>query len=66
VQTVASPHPRISLTLDTLVRTRSLVLLAFGEAKRSVLEDAAEGRGGYPVQSLLGQVQTPVRIAWAP
>ncbi len=66
VQTAASPHPRISLTLDTLVRTRSLVLLAFGEAKRSVLKDAAEGRGGYPVQALLGQVQTPVRIAWAP
>ena len=66
VQTAASPHPRISLTLDTLVKTRSLVLLAFGEAKRSVLEDAAEGRGGYPVQALLGQVQTPVRIAWAP
>lgn len=66
VQTGASPHPRISLTLDTLVRTRSLVLLAFGAAKRAVLEDAASGKGGYPVQALLAQVQAPVRIAWAP
>ncbi len=66
VATAASPHPRISLTLSTLVRTRRLILLAFGEAKRSVLEDAAEGRGAYPVQALLAQDRTPVTIAWAP
>lgn len=66
VSTVASPHPRISLTLASLVRTHELILLAFGEAKRSVLEDAARGRGDYPVQALLAQDRTPVRIAWAP
>ncbi len=59
-------HQGVQGQADARVKTRSLVLLAFGEAKRSVLEDAAEGRGGYPVQALLGQVQTPVRIAWAP
>ncbi len=66
VSTAASPHPRITLTLATLVRTRELILLAFGTAKRDVLEDAAAGRDGYPVQALLAQDRTPVKIAWAP
>lgn len=66
VQTAASPHPRISLTLPVLVNTRELILLAFGNAKRDVLEDAAAGRGNYPVQALLAQDRTPVKIAWAP
>ncbi|MEM1412432.1 MAG: 6-phosphogluconolactonase [Pseudomonadota bacterium] len=66
VATKASPHPRISLTLASLVRTSELILLAFGEAKRTVLKDAAAGRGGYPVQALLAQDRTPVKIAWAP
>ncbi len=66
VATAASPHPRITLTLATLVNTRALILLAFGEAKRNVLEDAAAGGGDYPVQALLAQERTPVKIAWAP
>lgn len=66
VATAASPHPRITLTLPTLVRTGELVLLVFGEAKRAVLEDAAAGQGDYPVQALLAQDRTPVKIAWAP
>lgn len=66
VVTAASPHPRITLTLPTLLRTNTLLLLAFGEAKRAVLEDAAAGRGDYPVQALLAQDRVPVTIAWAP
>lgn len=66
VTTIASPHPRISLTLSALVRTPELILLAFGAGKRAVLEDAAEGRGEFPVQALLAQERAPVRIAWAP
>lgn len=66
VRTAASPHPRISLTMPVLVNTQELILLAFGDAKRAVIEDAAEGRGAYPVQALFAQDRTPVRIAWAP
>jgi len=66
VTTAASPHPRITLTLPTLLRTDTLILLAFGQAKRDVLEDAAAGRGDYPVQVLLAQQRTPLTIAWAP
>lgn len=66
VATVASPHPRISLTLASLLRTEALILLAFGDAKRDVLEDAAAGRGAYPVQALLAQERVPVKVAWAP
>ena len=66
VATVASPHPRITLTLPTLVDAREVLLLIFGDDKRAVLEQAWRGEGGYPVQALLEQDRAPLRVAWAP
>jgi 6-phosphogluconolactonase len=62
VRTAASPHPRVSMTLARLVRSDEVVLLAFGTAKRRVL-DAPQG---YPVGRLLAQTRAPVRLMWAP
>jgi 6-phosphogluconolactonase len=66
VKTIASPHERISLTLATLVRSREIILLAYGYAKREVLENAQLAQSAYPVSRLLQQQQAPVRVIWAP
>ena len=66
VETAASPHPRISLTLSTLVRSREILLLFFGEAKQRVFENARQAGADYPVSSLLRQDVAPVRVIWAP
>ena len=62
VRTAASPHPRRSLTLARLLATDRLLLLAFGKAKRAVLEEP----GRTPVATLLGQRERPLEILWAP
>ena len=62
VRTAASPHPRRSLTLARLLATDCLLLLAFGEAKRAVLEHP----GTTPVAALLGQRTCALEILWAP
>jgi len=62
VRTAASPHPRRSLTLARLLATDCLLLLAFGEAKRAVLENP----GATPVATLLGQSERPLEVLWAP
>ncbi|MEM8984045.1 MAG: 6-phosphogluconolactonase [Pseudomonadota bacterium] len=66
VRTNASPVPRISLTLTTLLDCREVVLLIFGAEKRAVLEAAAEGDLQVPVAALLHQDRKPVRVIWAP
>ena len=62
VATSASPWSRVTMTLPLLCRARQIVLLAFGEDKRRVLDRA----GDFPVGALLRQTQTPVRVVWAP
>ena len=62
VRTAASPHPRRSLTLARLLATDCLLLLAFGDAKRAVLERP----GTTPVATLLSQGSRPLEILWAP
>ena len=66
VETSASPHPRISLTLAALLESDRLLLLLFGDAKRRVVEEAAGGTTGLPVHALLAQHRVPVEIYWAP
>ena len=62
VTTEASPWPRVTMTLSLLCRSALIVLLAYGQDKRSVLEEAEN----FPVGSLLRQSLTPVRVLWAP
>ena len=61
VRTAASPHPRTTLSFARLLASNVVVLLAFGEAKRAVLEAPGE----RPVAALLEQTRTPVRVLWA-
>ena len=66
VETKASPHARISLTLAALSRSDEIVLLIFGEEKRKVYEKAKAGNARYPVTRLLRQKRAPVNVYWAP
>ena len=64
--TSSSPHQRISLTLGALCRSESIVLLAFGERKREMLDQAGHGAEQLPVARLLMQERAPVHVYWAP
>ena len=66
VSTAASPHPRISLTLKALLNSKQIVLLFFGDAKYTVLQNALAGVADYPVSALLKQEQVPIHLFWAP
>lgn len=66
VETHASPHPRISLTLATLVRSKEIILLVFGDTKLGVLQKAKLSANAYPVSRLLQQKRAPVHVIWAP
>ncbi len=65
VNTDASPHPRISLTLAALSRSDEIVLLIFGDAKLDVLQRAHDVGNGFPVSRLLTQKRAPVTVYWA-
>jgi 6-phosphogluconolactonase len=65
VTTAASPHPRVSMTLSSLLDSDAVLLLIFGRDKRDVYESAAAGAPGYPVSALLGQERSPVHVFWA-
>lgn len=65
---IAGPHPRMSLTLTALTRTRHIHLLITGDDKRAAF-DRALGEGGeteMPVRAILRQSGTPVSVYWAP
>jgi len=65
VNTAASLHSRVSLTLAAISRSDEIVLLIFGDAKRDVYESAKLKSNGYPVSSLLLQKRAPVHVFWA-
>lgn len=62
VRTVASDVERISMNLSALLRSDLIVLLAFGDVKKQIINSPV----GYPVDALLKQTKTPVDIYWAP
>jgi 6-phosphogluconolactonase len=62
VVTQAGPVPRTTLTLKALCESRNILLLAFGEAKKEVL-DRPEG---LPIHHLLTQDKVPVEVFWSP
>ena len=66
VNTAASPHPRISLTLAALTRSDEVVLLFFGDSKREIYERAKASSTTLPVSKLLFQSRAPVHVFWAP
>ena len=58
------PHPRMTLTLTALLRSRLLILQLGGEAKRAVYRQALEDGPveQLPVRALLRQSQVPVEV----
>lgn len=61
-------HPRISLTVGTLLEASRISVLAFGIDKRAVMERAL-GDGPareLPIRAILHQQQVPVDLYWAP
>lgn len=62
VSTAASPHQRISMSLARLLKSERVLLLAFGQEKRAVLDNPAD----TPVAHLLQQTSVPVQVLWAP
>lgn len=63
-----APHPRISLSLSSLLGSRDIAILVAGTAKGHILERAL-GYGpveDLPVRALLRQAAVPVSVFWAP
>lgn len=66
VDTVNSPHRRVSMTLSALLHSDEILLLISGAEKRAVLENAADPRSELPIAHLLRQLRVPVDVFWAP
>ena len=66
VRTSASPHPRVSMSLAAILRSKELILLFYGDEKRAVFERAKSGADDLPVTALLQQTDVPVTLYWAP
>jgi 6-phosphogluconolactonase len=61
---VTAPHQRMTLTLATVLRSRTIIIHITGEHKEAVLRGASENH--YPVAAILEQATTPVTVWWAP
>jgi 6-phosphogluconolactonase len=58
--------PRITLTLEALLRTRLVILLITGEAKLALVNRAITDRAfNPPAAGVLRQDAAPVRVLWA-
>ena len=63
-----APVARVTLSRQSIVTARALMIAVTGVAKKKVLEDAiSEGTGSpYPIGRVLADVELPVDIHWAP
>ena len=63
-----APHARMSLSLHSLLNSRSIVVQIAGAGKRSVLERAAQPGpvASMPIRAILQQRTAPVEIYWCP
>jgi len=64
--TAAGPHTRVSLTLSALTNSDEVLVLAFGDRKKRVIDEARAGDERYPLSALFAQTRAPVRVIWAP
>ncbi|GAA6143664.1 6-phosphogluconolactonase [Hydrogenophaga sp. 5NK40-0174] len=63
VEPTSAPHPRLSLTLASIIAARELVLSISGERKRQVYEAASvHADPAKPVSLVLCQSQTPISV----
>lgn len=61
---VTAPHPRLTLTLAAVLKSREILIHITGDAKKALLENARAGQ--HPVAAVLQQTTTPASIWWAP
>ena len=62
VKTAASPYARETANLALILQSAALLLLAFGETKKSVLLQP----GQTPIAALLSQRSSKLHVYWAP
>lgn len=63
----AGDVPRMTMTLKTLLNTRHIKLLFFGDDKWDIYQRAkTENSLTYPVSFILNQTAAPVTVYWAP
>ena len=62
----AGPHPRITLSMARLLRTRQLMLVISGEDKLQTLRRAQNQANAFPIGALLHAAGSDVDIFWCP
>lgn len=60
-----APFERLSLNLPALTNTKEIILVAYGSAKKRVLDDALGGASDLPIARLLSAARCPVTIFWS-
>ncbi|MBY5991670.1 6-phosphogluconolactonase [Ferrimonas balearica] len=67
VHPTQAPHPRISLSLASLLNARQIYLHLSGDSKRTVLEEALSSRDvkAMPIRAVLDQQRVPVDVYWS-
>lgn len=59
-----APFERLTLTLSSLVATKTLIIVVRGQAKRDLLEAAIAGDESLPIGQLIASARCPVTIYW--
>lgn len=62
----AGPHPRVTLTLARLLRSRNLLLAITGSDKLALLEVARQPNSPLPIAALLRARHPNAEIHWSP
>lgn len=62
----AGPHPRITLTLARLLRSRNVLLAITGSDKLAVLQAAQQPESPLPISALLRARHPNAEIHWSP
>ncbi len=67
VRPTQAPHPRLSLSLSSLLNARQIYLHLSGESKKAVLEEALSSRDvkAMPIRAVLDQRKVPVDVYWS-
>ncbi|MGB0866259.1 MAG: 6-phosphogluconolactonase [Granulosicoccaceae bacterium] len=67
LQPASSPYPRLSMSLNTLLNSREIILLICGHDKQDTLDRAKIAHVAQaPIAAVLKQDATPVHIYWSP
>lgn len=68
VRAPSAIEPRLTLSLAQIVASPFIALLIEGEDKKTVLEEALDGKRGdnAPVLAVIRNAKSPVRIYWTP